>query len=67
MTWVYFLKQKSKEFEKFKTFCEFVDNEVKDKIGTFRIDNRGELTSIEFQIYCRDNGIKRKLTNVYTP
>jgi transposase InsO family protein len=32
-----------------------------------RTDNGGEFTSIEFNDYCRNNGIKRKLTNYYTP
>ena len=67
MTWVYFLKQKSEAFEKFKTFHQFIENEVKDKIGTLRTDNGGEFTSNEFKMYCMDNGIKRHLTNVYTP
>jgi len=67
MTWVYFLKQKSKAFEKFKIFCQLVENEVKENIGTLRIDNGGEFTSNEFKTYCNDNGIRRHLTNVYTP
>ena len=67
MTWVYFLKQKSKEFEKFKKKFELIKNEVKENIGTLRIDNGGEFTSNELKIYCIDNGIKRHFTNVYTP
>jgi transposase InsO family protein len=67
MTWVYFLKQKSEEFENFKIFCQLVENEVKEKIGTLRTDNGGEFTSHEFKTYCIDNGIRRNLTNVYTP
>jgi len=39
MTWVYFLKQKLEEFEKFKSFCQLVENEFKEKIGTLRTDN----------------------------
>jgi len=64
MTWVYFLKQKSETFEKFKTFCKLVENEVKEKIGTLRIENGGAFTSNEFQTYCKYNRIKIKLTNV---
>ena len=67
MTWVYFLKQKSEAFEKFKSFHLLIENEVKEKIGTLRIDNGGEFTSNEFKKYCMDNGIKIHLTNVYTP
>ena len=67
MTWVYFLKQKSEEFENFKTLHQLIENDVKEKIGTLRTDNGGEFTSNQFKMYCLDNGIKRHLTNVYTP
>ena len=67
MTWVYFLKNKSEAFHKFKIFRQLVENEVKEKIGTLRTDNGGEFTSNEFKTYCSENGIKRHLTNVYTP
>ena len=39
MTWVYFLKQKSEAFEKFKTFRQLIVNEVKENIGTLRTEN----------------------------
>jgi transposase InsO family protein len=67
ITWVYFLKQKSEVFEKFKIFRQLVENEVKEKIGTLKTDNGGEFTSNEFNTYCSDNGIRRHLTNFYTP
>ena len=67
MNWVHFLKKKSKSFEKFKIFHQLIENGVKEKIDTLRTDNGGEFTSNEFQMYCMDNGIKRHLTNVYTP
>ena len=67
MTLVYFLKQKSKAFENFQAFCQLIENEVKEKIDTLKIENGREFTSNEFKMYCMDNGIKRHLTNVYTP
>jgi len=67
MSWVYFLKKKSKEFEKFRIFHQLLENDVKEKIGTLRIDNEGKLTSNEFKTYCSDTGIRRHLTNIYTP
>jgi transposase InsO family protein len=67
ITWVYFLKQKFEVFENFKIFRKLVENEVKEKIGTLRIDNGGEFTCNEFNTYCTDNGIRRHLTNLYTP
>eukprot|EP00253_Pinus_taeda_P031750 PITA_31750 len=67
MTWVYFLKNKLEAFDKFKIFRQLVENEVKEKIGTLRTDNGGEFTLNEFKNYCSENGIRRHLTNVYTP
>ena len=58
MTWVYFLKQKLEAFEKFKTFRQLIENEVKEKIGTLRTDNGRKFTSNEFKNNCMDNGIK---------
>jgi transposase InsO family protein len=61
------LEENSEAFEKFKIFRQLVENEVKEKIGTLRTDNGGEFTSNEFKTYCTNNGIRRHLTNVYTP
>ena len=58
MNWVYFFKNKSEAFEKFKIFCQLVENEVKEKIGTLRTDNGREFTSNEFKTYCSENGIR---------
>eukprot|EP00253_Pinus_taeda_P028683 PITA_28683 len=58
MTWVYFLKHNSEAFDKFKISRQLVENEVKEKIGTLRIDNGGEFTSNEFKTYCSENGIR---------
>ena len=44
MTWVYFLKQNSEAFEKFKTFRQLIENEVKDNISSLRTENGGEFT-----------------------
>ena len=58
MTWVAFLKEKSKGFDKFKTFKNRVENEFGMKIKCFRSDRGGEFTSNEFNIFCEANGIK---------
>ena len=60
MTWVYFLKKKSKAFECFKIFKEMVENETDLKIKTQRVDNGGEFTSNELWNYCEEHGIKRQ-------
>jgi hypothetical protein len=67
MTWVYVLKEKSKDFEKFKIFQHMVENETREKVASMRTDNGGEFTLAGFNDYCRNNGIKRKITNSYTP
>jgi hypothetical protein len=67
MTWVYFLKAKSEAFEKFVNFQHMVENETREKVASLRTDNGGEFTSTEFNDYCQNNGIKRQLTNSYTP
>ena len=59
MTWVCFLKKKSKAFECFKIFKEMVENETDLKIKTLRSENGGEFTSNEFWNYCEEHGIKR--------
>jgi IS30 family transposase len=67
MTWVYFLKAKSEDFEKFVNFQHMVENETREKVASLRTDNGGEFTSTEFNDYCRNNGIMRQLTSSYTP
>jgi hypothetical protein len=67
MTWAYFLKEKSEPFEKFVNFQHMVENKTREKVASLRTDNGGEFTSTEFNDYCRNNGIKRQLTNSYTP
>jgi transposase InsO family protein len=67
MTWVFFLKEKYEAFEKFVNFQHMVENETREKVASLRIDNGSEFTSTEFNDDCRNNGIRRKLKNSYTP
>jgi hypothetical protein len=50
---VYLLKQKSQTFETFKNFNVWIENEAKYNINTLYIDNGGEYTSNEFEMYLR--------------
>ena len=39
MCWVYLLKDKSQDFETFKNFHVWTQNEVKSRIGSLRTNN----------------------------
>lgn len=67
MTWVSFLKEKSKSFKKFKSFKEHVENETDLKIKCLRSNNGGEFTSDEFNEYFETHGIKRNFSTPRTP
>ena len=62
-----FLKTKDEVFEKFKEFKALADNHLERRIKTLRTENGGEYTSKEFESFCKEDGIKRKLTTPYNP
>ncbi|CAJ2652499.1 unnamed protein product [Trifolium pratense] len=66
-TWVYFLKEKSEEFEVFKKFKVMVEKPTDRHIKAVRSDRGGEYTSTAFMKYCEDLGIRRFLTAPYSP
>jgi hypothetical protein len=66
-TWIYFLKEKSEVFSKFKEFKALVENLSEKKIKILRLDNGGEFTSDDFKSFCREVEIKRELTSPYNP
>jgi transposase InsO family protein len=66
-TWIYFLRNKSEVFDKFKEFKALVENHTKKKIKVFRTDNGGEFYRNEFEEFCKKCGIARKKTTPYTP
>ena len=65
--WVYVLKRKADVFNTFKQFKVMVEKRTSRTIMCLRTDNGGEFTSLEFEKYCKDEGIVRHKTNVYTP
>ena len=67
MTWVTFLKEKSEAFMKFKSFKALVKNEENINIKSLRSDNGGELTSIEFNVFCETHGMKRQFSATKNP
>ena len=48
-TWIFFLKNKSEVFWKFKEFKALIENHSERRIKTLRSDNGGEYTSKEFK------------------
>ena len=66
-TWIHFLKNKSEVFGKFKEFKSLIENQSENKINKLRSDNGGKYTSKEFEVFCKETGIKRELTTPYNP
>ena len=52
--WVYFMKEKSETFSRFKEFKEVAEAEINKRICCLHSDNVGEYTSDEFSNYLRD-------------
>jgi transposase InsO family protein len=65
--YIYFMRQKSKTFGKFKEFQKEVENHHNKKIKFLRSDRGGEYLSYEFGEHLRDCGIVPQLTPPSTP
>lgn len=61
------MEEKSDALSMFKRFKTLVEKEVEKSIKCLRTDRGGEFTSIEFNEFCMEHGIKRQLTAAYTP
>eukprot|EP00253_Pinus_taeda_P031288 PITA_31288 len=59
--------EKSDVLTVFKQFRALVENNTGRTIKCLRTDNGGEFISKEFDNYCKDAGIERHNTTVYTP
>jgi transposase InsO family protein len=51
----------------FKRFKSYIEKEVGGYIKCLRTNRGGEFTSLEFNEFCIEHGIKRQLTAAYTP
>ena len=60
--WVYFMKEKSETFTKFKEFKKKIEGELDKKIQCLRTDNGREYLSNEFTIYLKNHKINSQLT-----
>uniref|UniRef100_A0A2N9J916 CCHC-type domain-containing protein n=1 Tax=Fagus sylvatica TaxID=28930 RepID=A0A2N9J916_FAGSY len=65
--WVYFLKNKSEAFAKFKIWKAEVENHTGRKIKCLRTDNGTEYRDGDFLKFCEEHGIKRHFTVRKTP
>jgi transposase InsO family protein len=65
--WIYLLKRKDCVFNTFKQFKDLVEKRTNTSIKCLRIDKGGDFTSMEFENYCKEVGIERHKTTVYTP
>lgn len=64
---VYLLLNKSDTLSYFKIFKSLVENEPGRRIKCLRTDRGGEYLSSDFKDFCNEHGIRRQLTNPYTP
>jgi transposase InsO family protein len=65
--WVYLLERNADVFNTFKQFRALVEKSTDRSIKCLRTYNGGEFTSVEFENYCKEAGIERHKTTVYTP
>ena len=60
------MKKKDEAFMWFSTFKALVENLTGKKIKILRIDNGTEYETNDLNNFCREAGIKRETTIVYT-
>jgi hypothetical protein len=66
-TWVYFLKLKSKVFDKFLAYKALVEKQSGHQIQKLRTYNGGEYVNNNFTSYCTTQGIQMQHIVPYTP
>lgn len=66
-TFVYFLKNKSEVFEKFKSFKVLVENQTGKRIKVLRSDNGREYINSNLQMFLKNNGIRHQTTVPHSP
>jgi hypothetical protein len=66
-TWVYLLKLKSEDFDKFWAYKALVENQFEHQIQKLRTNNRGEYVNNNFTSYYTTQGIQVQHIVPYTP
>jgi transposase InsO family protein len=64
---IYIFKRKVDLFNVFKQFRALVEKIIGRSIKCLSTNNGGEFTFLEFENYCKEVGIERHKTTVYTP
>ena len=59
MTWMYFMRHKSRAFTIFKKFKDIMERQSEHYIKVLRSDRGGEYNSNEFEKFCEDVGLQR--------
>jgi len=67
MTWVYFLKHKSKVPDKFYAFYQMIHNQFGKKIQVLRSDNGGQFVNKSMQEFLTENGLIHQTSCPNTP
>ena len=67
MTWICFLKKKSKVFKRFLEFKSLVENQTNSKITVLRTGNGGEFCGKKINQFYKQHGIARQNTTPYMP
>jgi transposase InsO family protein len=67
LTWVAFLKEKTKAFEKFKIFKALTETQTGKRLKAVRSNQGGDFMSRYFKEFYDDHGIKRNYTIPRTP
>jgi hypothetical protein len=57
--WIYFLKDKSDTFDKFKEYKAFIEKQTGKHVKILRTENGGEFESLQFEDFWKSTGIKR--------
>ena len=65
--WIYFLKNKSETFLKFKEWKILVETQVSRKVKKLRTDNGLKFLSNDFNSFCQKEGIATHRIVRYTP
>lgn len=65
--WLFLLATKSEAPSTIKRFKAGVEVETGCKLRVLRTDRGGEFTSVEFGLYCANEGVARHLTAPYSP